>query len=118
MPLKANKSTRRCTGVLPTVRPTAYRFFANILTKIGGTIEAVHIDLLKDITYYATVKVGNGKQTYEVDARPSDAIALALQTNSAIFVSEALMAQAGSDLPQPFEGRDVGDRRAGWLRLA
>lgn len=88
---------------LPTVRPTAYRFFANILTKIGGTIEAVHIDLLKDITYYATVKVGNGKQTYEVDARPSDAIALALQTNSAIFVSEALMAQAGSDLPQPFE---------------
>lgn len=87
---------------LPTQRPAAYRFFANILAKIGGTIEEVRIELLKDITYYATVKVRNGKQTHEVDARPSDAIALAVQTNSPIFVSAALMAQAGTDLPQPF----------------
>jgi len=87
---------------LPTARPAAYGFFANILAKMGGTVEEVRIELLKDITYYATVKVRNGKQTHEVDARPSDAIALAVQTNSPIFVSAALMAQAGDDLPQPF----------------
>lgn len=84
-------------------RPLTSQLFANTLTKIGASVEEVRIETLKETTYFAIIKVRNGKTVYELDARPSDAIGLALHLGSPIWVATEIMAQSGQPLPQPFD---------------
>jgi RNA polymerase sigma factor (sigma-70 family) len=84
-------------------RPLTLQLFANTLDSIGAKVEEVRIETLKETTYYAVLKVRNGKHTYELDARPSDAIGLALHLGSPLWVTDEIMAQSGQPLPQPFE---------------
>lgn len=84
-------------------RPMTFQFVATLLQQIGAQVEEVRVEALKEDTYYAVVKVQNGKKVYELDARPSDAIGLALHLNRPVWVADAVMAQAGQDLPQPFD---------------
>jgi len=86
-----------------TPRPLTYRFIANLLDTLGAKLQEVRVETLKETTFYAVVKAQNGKAIHEIDARPSDALALALQMKCPIFVNEEVMAQAGQPLPQPFD---------------
>lgn len=86
-----------------TQRPMTFQFMATTLEKIGAQVAEVRIESLKDFTFYAVVKVRNGKETFEQNARPSDAIGLALYLHAPIFVSEEVMVQSGEALPQPFD---------------
>jgi len=86
-----------------TYRPMTFQFMATTFEKIGAQVEEVRVEALKDFTFYAVVKVRNGKETVELDARPSDAIGLALYLHAPIFVAEEVMAQNGEALPQPFD---------------
>jgi bifunctional DNase/RNase len=70
----------------------------NILEAAGVKLEAVHVNALREDTFYAIAKLRNGANEYEIDARPSDAIALAMQTNSPIYVAEEVIANAGMDV--------------------
>jgi bifunctional DNase/RNase len=54
--------------------------------------------MLKGTTFYAIVKIRRGKTVSEVDARPSDALALAVRTGSPIFVAEDVLKSAGADI--------------------
>lgn len=76
-------------------RPLTYDFFTNLLKAAGARIEEVRVETLKDTTFYGVVKVTRGRTTQEVDARPSDALALAVRTGSPIFVTEEVMEHAG-----------------------
>jgi RNA polymerase sigma factor (sigma-70 family) len=76
-------------------RPLTYDFFTNLLKAAGTKIEEVRVETLKDTTFYGVVKVTRGRTTREVDARPSDALALAVRTGSPIFVAEEVMERAG-----------------------
>lgn len=84
----------------PTKRPLTYNFFAALLQSIGAKIEQVQVVALKDDTYYGTVNIHCGEITTEVDARPSDAIALAIAAGSPIFVAEEVLAKAGVEVSQ------------------
>jgi RNA polymerase sigma factor (sigma-70 family) len=84
-------------------RPVTYMFVANILTATGAQLEEVRIEVLKDNTFYAIAKLRNGENVQEIDARPSDALALATQTGSPIYVSEEVMQKAGSMIPEKRE---------------
>jgi RNA polymerase sigma factor (sigma-70 family) len=84
-------------------RPMTYTFVANILTATGAQLEEVRIEILKDDTFYAIAKLRNGDNVQEIDARPSDALALALQTGSPIYVAEEVMEQAGAAIPEKRE---------------
>jgi RNA polymerase sigma factor (sigma-70 family) len=81
-----------------TPRPITFSFMASLLTAVDVKLEEVRVEDLKDDTFYGIVKIRNGDKVQEVDARPSDAIALAVHTGSPIYVAEAVMENAGVDV--------------------
>jgi RNA polymerase sigma factor (sigma-70 family) len=87
----------------PTARPTTFQFMANLLATTEIHLQEVRIDALKDDVFHATVLIDNRGSMHEIDARPSDAIAVALYAGGPIYVSEKVMASAGRELPQAFD---------------
>jgi bifunctional DNase/RNase len=83
---------------VPIKRPPTYTFMARILEGAGVELEEVRVETLKDETYYAIAKIRSGDTVREIDARPSDAINLALQLKCPIYVAEAVMDQAHVDI--------------------
>ena len=81
----------------PTPRPMTFDFMAHLLNALDAKVEDVRIEALKDMVFYGTVKVRIGKKIKEVDARPSDVLALAVRTGSPIYVAEEVMQQASKD---------------------
>lgn len=77
--------------VEPT-RPLTYQFLAGILTAIGGRLAEVRITRLTEDTYYAVAVVEGPNGQREVDARPSDAVSLALLTGAPIKVAPGVLA--------------------------
>jgi bifunctional DNase/RNase len=66
----------------------------NILETWNLTLEKIIIHSLQKDTFYAALVVKHGETTKEIDARPSDAIAIALRTNAPIWVMEEVIADA------------------------
>jgi RNA polymerase sigma factor (sigma-70 family) len=87
-------------GKFAAKRPQTYNFFAGLLRSINAVIEQVQVVALKEDIFYGTVKIHSGDKTTEVDARPSDAIALAIAAGSPIFVAEEVLAKAGIAVPE------------------
>jgi uncharacterized protein len=77
---------------LEYARPMTYDLFATILTEGGVEVQSATVNNLKDNTFYAEVKIKNRSGEIKcIDARPSDAIALALRTEAPIQVIESVM---------------------------
>lgn len=86
--------------VLPP-RPLTHDLMKELLEKLNGTLLAVHLTELRDGVFYADLILKSSDQReITVSARPSDAIALALRTKSAILASEELLAEAGIEIPE------------------
>ena len=83
---------------IQTARPLTYDFMARLLDAVSMTIDRVAVSALKGDTFFATVTVRSGNQTHEVDARPSDALNLALRTGAPIFVDADVMERGKSVL--------------------
>jgi len=81
-------------------RPMTMNFMASILKAAGATLEEVRIETLKDEIFYATAKIRSGDTVNEIDARPSDAIALAVVTGNPVFVAEEILEKCGVALPE------------------
>jgi uncharacterized protein len=79
----------------PVVRPMSHDLFRNVVHALGATLERVVITEVRDGTYYADLCFDQNGHTTVVSARPSDAIALALRTESPIFVADDLLDMAG-----------------------
>lgn len=80
----------------PTERPMSMDLAANLLREAGAQITEVRIEALQNETFLAVVKLRLADQAVrEVDARPSDAIALALRMNAPLFAAEAVLATGG-----------------------
>jgi uncharacterized protein len=75
-------------------RPLTHDLFVNLFEEWDMTLERVVIHSLQDNTFYAVLTICQGDVKKELDARPSDAIALALRTNSPIWVLEEVIADA------------------------
>lgn len=80
-------------------RPMTYTFMASLLAAAGVQVESVQVASLKDETFYAAVVLRSGSGVREVDARPSDALALALRTGSPIYVADEVLERAGIAVP-------------------
>lgn len=76
-------------------RPLTHDLMKNILDSLNVKISRISIIDLRDNTFYATISLEENGLHREIDARPSDAIALALRTKSPIFVSEEVLNKAG-----------------------
>lgn len=75
-------------------RPLTHDLIVNILEVWNMTLEKIVIHSLQKDTFYAALLVKQGEVKREIDARPSDAIAVALRTNSPIWVMEEVVADA------------------------
>ena len=84
----------------PLPRPMTVNFIASILHSLGAVLEEVRIESLKDDIFYATARIRRDNTPHEIDARPSDAIALAVATRTPIFVSEEVLDMCGVALPE------------------
>ena len=71
-------------------RPMTHDLLKNILDGVKAQVANVVITDLKDNTFYARIALSAGGTTLQIDARPSDAIALALRANAPIFVAKAV----------------------------
>lgn len=77
-----------------TPRPMTHDLLRNILNVLQAEVTKVVINSLRDNTYFASIDFKTGSNSYEIDARPSDAIAIALRTDTPIFVDEQVMKKA------------------------
>jgi bifunctional DNase/RNase len=66
----------------------------SVVEQLGANVEKIVISDLKESTFFAMIHVRHGDQTVAIDARPSDAIALALRSDAPIFVLQAVLDKA------------------------
>jgi bifunctional DNase/RNase len=81
---------------IQTPRPMTHDLMVSVIDHLAGNVERVVVCDLKDNTFYATIFLHSPSGDVPVDARPSDAIALALRTGSPIFVEESVFESAQS----------------------
>lgn len=79
---------------IATPRPMTHDLLRNVIQDLSGTVRKIVVSDLKDNTFYALIYVETPNETVAVDARPSDAIALALRTQAPIFVEESVIDNA------------------------
>jgi hypothetical protein len=96
-----------------TPRPMTHDLLRNVISDLEAKVERVVVCELKDNTFYATIHLRSGARMVTVDARPSDAIALALRTSSPIYVDEAVIQNARA-VESSKDSMDVG-RLQKWL---
>lgn len=78
-------------------RPMTHELLAHLIEAMGGRVEKVEVTNLKESTFYAVIHlVGTDGRLVEVDARPSDAIALATATKAPIFVAEQVIEESAA----------------------
>jgi len=97
-------------------RPMTPHFMVNLLHAANIELEAVRIESLTAEVFYATASFRNGEQIIELDARPSDALALAALLNRPIAVAEEVMEKASFPVPegktvQPEKFRETARRK-------
>jgi bifunctional DNase/RNase len=84
-------------------RPLTHDLFRNVLAELGVTLVKVEVTELREETFFAMLHLDGPAGRITVDARPSDALALALRCGAAIHVAEAVMAKAGVALDKDGE---------------
>lgn len=86
-------------GVVPD-RPLTHDLLAAVIGDLGSVLERVVLTEVRDQTYYAELHlVGEGDRRI-VSCRPSDGVALALRTGSAIYAADTLLETAGKVVPE------------------
>ncbi|MCK5255923.1 MAG: bifunctional nuclease family protein [Deltaproteobacteria bacterium] len=85
-------------------RPMTHDLVKNVLDSLNIKVLKVEIADLRDNTFYAYIHLGMGGKTFTIDARPSDAIAMAVRNTIPIFVDEEVM-KVGSYEPEE-EGKE------------
>jgi RNA polymerase sigma factor (sigma-70 family) len=80
-------------------RPTTAHLMASLFDVTGIQLKEVRIEACKDDIYYAVITVADGKGEHDLDARPSDALALAVLMKRPIFVVDTLMKQFEQAIP-------------------
>lgn len=98
----------------PTPRPMTHDLLRNMARGLGGTVTRVVVSDLRDDTFFATVWMEQAGETIMIDARPSDAIALALRWDCPIFVSADVRKNAKKLAGEPTANVD-GDELKKWL---
>jgi hypothetical protein len=84
----------------PSPRPLTHDLISNIFEVWEMELERIIIHSLRDNTFYAVLCLKQGETTKEIDCRPSDAIAIALRTDSPIWVMEEVVADASIPVDQ------------------
>lgn len=85
-------------GTVP--RPMTHDLLANMIAELGGDVQHIVVNDLRNNTFYARIAVEQANRLNLVDSRPSDAIALAVRIEVPIYAEEGVMEKAGI-VPSP-----------------
>ncbi|HWF84769.1 MAG TPA: bifunctional nuclease family protein [Vicinamibacterales bacterium] len=77
-----------------TPRPMTHDLLRNVIADLKATVQRIVVSDLQENTFYALIYLAVNGETVAIDARPSDAIALALRTRAPIFVEDAVIDHA------------------------
>ena len=78
---------------ISTPRPLTHDLLANVIRELNGDLEKIVIHDLRDHIFFAKLVIRNSGKLIEVDSRPSDAIALGVASDAAIYVTENVLQQ-------------------------
>ena len=95
-------------------RPMTHDLTRNIMRYLNGSLEKIVITELKDDTFYALLWIRQDGDPITVDARPSDALALALRADCPIYVAEHVMQSAKLNTSGPADG-PTAEQLRNWL---
>ena len=82
-------------GNVPMPRPLSHDLFITMMEKLNATIERVDITELRDGTFYARIVLKQGLKKIVIDSRPSDALGITARIHSPLYISEAIVEEAG-----------------------
>ena len=95
-----------------TPRPMTHDLLKTMIAELDGRVTRVVINDLRDSTFFAQIRVITGERTLELDARPSDAIALALRADAPIYVAQSVLEQAQTISP---DSEDQDEKVKKWF---
>jgi hypothetical protein len=75
----------------PRIRPITHDLVKNLIEKLKFIVTKIEVTDLRDDTFYARIYLKRDSEEYSLDSRPSDAIAIALRTDSPIYVNEEVI---------------------------
>ena len=79
-------------------RPNAYDIFAETLKSFNISLDYVTLDNFVNGTYYSNLYLRSKDKVLKLDSKPSDAIALALRTNSTVYLNKTLLNEVGKKI--------------------
>jgi bifunctional DNase/RNase len=97
-------------------RPLTHDLLSSLVKELGGSPVKVQIDDQRDDTYFGSVFVRQGDRLLELDARPSDAIAIALGSGAPLYVSRSVMLASGvprDQIEKEERQQEIENRRKG-----
>jgi bifunctional DNase/RNase len=89
---------RRFERAISGEHPFAHDLLDNVLKKLGGDVVSVKIDRIEDDVFYGSLLISKDGRLFELEARPSESIALAIGNSVPVFVAESVITQAGIDV--------------------
>lgn len=95
-------------------RPMTHDLLRNVINQMGGVVQRVVVTELRDNTFFAVIEMSAAEKTVYLDARPSDAIALALRADCPIFVREEVLESSKIDESTRLSEDDPGDEDVEW----
>jgi len=96
-------------------RPMTHDLLCVAIEKLGASVERIEVTEIRDGTFFAVIKLKTAGQELTLDARPSDAISLALRTGTPIYVADGVLkateaSRVSQEEPVVLEGeRDLSD---------
>jgi bifunctional DNase/RNase len=93
-PWEASAIASRLQGMLPE-RPLTHDLYPRTLVELGVRVRRITVSELTDDTYRARILLDHDGTEVDIDARPSDAIAIALRADAPIFVADAVLDRVG-----------------------
>jgi bifunctional DNase/RNase len=99
-PAEASAIAMEMQGV-KAQRPMTHDLLKHVILGLGGELRRVTITNVRDNTYFAELLIRRDEQMVQIDARPSDSIALALRLHAPIYTSDDLLDQSGTESSPP-----------------
>ena len=112
-PAEASAIAMEMQGMKPP-RPMTHDLLKQVIAGLGASVRRIMISALKDKTYFAELWLTRDDHQFQLDARPSDSIALALRVNAPIYTDAALLEQSAVETggPGPDSTLDADTLRA------
>ena len=103
------------------VRPLTHDLCKSLILGLGGSLRRVQITRVEKNTYYAELHINRGETVVQIDARPSDSIAIALRLAAPIFAAETLLTsmevdEQSEETPGAAATSDTGELSADQLK--